>query len=506
MKLSEFISKLNLAHDVPNYYNSKFPYNCGYFNGSKFSFDCWNLIKAILGGWTDNYTKGYYVSPKNFPTGDCDGYHLLMQCVDRSRDFSQLKRPGTYLYISNSPHAGVYLGDFEYNGHIVNVVECTGAWESKVQYTYIDEYGRRFRWKGGEKNKYGWTDYGWLPYVEDDSNAPSEPSNDILTPSTGIDVSRWQKGFDLNNAKKEGFTYAIIKAGGADAGYYKDSQFENFYNQAVNDGFKVGAYFFGQAFSVEAAIQEANYFINILNGHRIVHVYYDVEAKMLNQGYQHLTEIIAAFCNTLIAAGYACGIYTSESQFNSRFNDAAVAIFPHWVARYSSKPPTIKSGAPIEIWQYGGSTNYLRSAKIAGTTVDQNIIYINWVDPDSQPICATRYVKTVNKTIDELAQEVLANVWGTGSARKKNLTAAGYDYEAVQKKVNEVVGMRKVSGKTYIAQDNSIKILGKTIVKRGESLSIIAKRYNTTVEKLMKANPQIKNKNLIYVGQEITIA
>ena len=228
MTLNDFISKLRLAHDVPNYYNNHFPYNCGYYDGQRFSFDCWNLVKAILGGWTDNYTKGYYVSPKNFPCGDCDGYHLLMQCTNRSKDFTQLKQPGTYLYLSTSPHAGVYLGDFEYNGHIVNVVECTGAWESKVQYTYVDEKGGRYLYKGGPKNKYSCTDYGLLPWV-DYNTAPVSPV------AYGVDVSRWQKGFDLNYAIAEGFNYAIIKAGGADAGFYKDSQFENFYQQALND-------------------------------------------------------------------------------------------------------------------------------------------------------------------------------------------------------------------------------------------------------------------------------
>ena len=328
--------------------------------------------------------------------------------------------------------------------------------------------------------------------------------------SLGIDVSTWQKGFDLNNAAIEGFTYCIAKAGGADAGHYKDSQFENFYNQAVEKGFKIGAYYFGCAFSVEAAIQEANYFINYLKGKRIVHVYYDVEGKMLNQGYNHLTEIIAAFCQTMINAGYACGVYTSESHFNSRFNDAAVAIFPHWVARYSSKAPTLKSGAPLEIWQYGGSTNYLRSPKIAGTTVDQDLIYIDWVDPDSQPIVASDTFVEIpdhTKTVDELAQEVLANVWGTGATRRKRLTEAGYDYTAVQKKVDEIIGMRKVTHKEYVVQEKVIKIpiIGVT-VKRGETLSAIAKRYNTTVDALMKENPEIVNKNLIYVGQYIKIA
>ena len=309
--------------------------------------------------------------------------------------------------------------------------------------------------------------------------------------SYGIDVSAWQKGFDLNYAKAEGFTYAIIKAGGADAGRYKDSQFENFYKQATEKGFKVGAYYFGCAFSVEAAIQEANYFISYLSGKRIVHVYYDVEGKMLNQGYQHLTEIITAFCQTMINAGYACGIYTSESQFNSRFNDSAVAIYPHWVARYAKSAPKLKSGAPIEIWQYGGSVNYLRSPKINGKTIDQDIINIDWVDPDSQPLTNEVTIPQYTKTVDELAQEVLAGLWGNGIIRKMKLTNAGYDYQAVQKKVDEIVGRRKVSKKTYI-------------VVKGDTLSKIAKRYNTTVDALVKAN-NIKNKNIIHVGQELVI-
>lgn len=43
------------------------------------------------------------------------------------------------------------------------------------------------------------------------------------------------------------------------------------------------------------------------------------------------------------------------------------------------------------------------------------------------------------KTIDEIAREVIAGKWGNGSDRKKRLTAAGYDYKAVQKRVNELL-------------------------------------------------------------------
>lgn len=43
------------------------------------------------------------------------------------------------------------------------------------------------------------------------------------------------------------------------------------------------------------------------------------------------------------------------------------------------------------------------------------------------------------KSADELAREVLQGKWGNGAERKKRLAAAGYDYAAVQKKVNQLV-------------------------------------------------------------------
>ena len=42
------------------------------------------------------------------------------------------------------------------------------------------------------------------------------------------------------------------------------------------------------------------------------------------------------------------------------------------------------------------------------------------------------------KSVDELAREVLQGKWGNGAERKKRLEAAGYDYAAVQKKVNRL--------------------------------------------------------------------
>lgn len=311
--------------------------------------------------------------------------------------------------------------------------------------------------------------------------------------SYGIDVSGWQKGFDLGKALEQGFTYAILKAGGADSKKpYKDSQFENFYKQAKAYGFKVGAYYFGCAFSTADAIKEANLFIQYLQGKDITHVYYDVEGSMLNQGYQHLTEIIATFCQTMINNGYACGVYTSESHFNSRFNDNALVMFPHWVARYSSRAPKLNSIAPVEIWQYGGSINYLRDPKIAGTTVDQDLINIDWADAPVMELKSIIIPAQASKSVDQLANEVLAGLWGNGIIRKAKLLHAGYDYNLVQKRVDEIVAQRKETGKAYI-------------VVKGDTLTSIAKRYNTTVKRLVEVNG-LTNPNLIHVGQYLKIS
>ena len=43
------------------------------------------------------------------------------------------------------------------------------------------------------------------------------------------------------------------------------------------------------------------------------------------------------------------------------------------------------------------------------------------------------------KSIDEIAKEVIQGKWGNGTERKEKLTAAGYDYATVQKRVNEIL-------------------------------------------------------------------
>jgi len=51
--------------------------------------------------------------------------------------------------------------------------------------------------------------------------------------------------------------------------------------------------------------------------------------------------------------------------------------------------------------------------------------------------------------VDELAQEVLDGKWGNGTDRKERLIAAGYDYSAVQAKVNALVKKQEAAPVYY---------------------------------------------------------
>lgn len=59
--------------------------------------------------------------------------------------------------------------------------------------------------------------------------------------------------------------------------------------------------------------------------------------------------------------------------------------------------------------------------------------------PASKPVSKPT---TAKKTIEQVAQEVLVGKWGNGDTRKQKLKAAGYDYNTVQAKVNELCGVK----------------------------------------------------------------
>lgn len=71
---------------------------------------------------------------------------------------------------------------------------------------------------------------------------------------------------------------------------------------------------------------------------------------------------------------------------------------------------------------------------------------------------------TKKKTVDELAKEVIAGKWGNGTTRKNKLTAAGYDYAAVQAKVDELMGGSKKTTTTTTAKKKSLQTIANEVI------------------------------------------
>ena len=108
-----------------------------------------------------------------------------------------------------------------------------------------------------------------------------------------------------------------------------------------------------------------------------------------------------------------------------------------------------------KLWQSG-----LRYS--AGMQIDADVCYVDYPAETAAWYKAhgTTVTAPAKKTVDELVWEVLDGKWGDGQQRFDDLTAAGYDYYAVQDAVNKEIRERESS-------DAPIKVGGTVMVKPG---------------------------------------
>lgn len=325
----------------------------------------------------------------------------------------------------------------------------------------------------------------------------------------GIDISTWQKGINLSQAKNEGVEFAILRAGFSTT---KDNQFETFYSQCKSLGIPVGAYLYSYATTVEQAKAEARALLGFLKGKQFEYpIVLDIEDKCQKKLSKDQNDaMIRAFGEIIEAAGYWFSVYTNVDFYNNYCHGKTLnAKYDWWMARWSSVAYT---GYNCGMTQFGGETNYIRSNKVAGRVVDQNYAYYDYPalmkqhglngyskqsssnnENNSQP-------QVVKKDVDTLAHEVIANLWGTKDTtptRKERLEAAGYDYAAVQNRVNEILGV-KTTPATPQAE--------YYVVKRGDCLWNIALKYygNGNMYTTIKALNNLKS-NVIYAGQKLRV-
>lgn len=310
----------------------------------------------------------------------------------------------------------------------------------------------------------------------------------------GIDISSWQKGINLEQAKKEGIEFAILRAG---TSYGKDKCFESFYKECKKLDIPVGAYFYIYSTNVDDAKKDAQKLLTYLKGKFFEYpIALDIESSYHKELDKETNDaIITAFCEVIENAGYWASVYTNVNFYKNYCNGKILnKKYDWWMARWSSVAYT---GYNSGLTQFGGESNYIRSNKVAGYVCDQNYSYYDY------PALMIKYglngygkkQETINKenkkSIDDIANEVIDGKWGNGQERKEKLTKQGYDYNIVQKRVNEIIHK---SNKIY------------HVVKKGDCLWDIAVKYYGSGSKykdIKKLNDL--SSNMIYPGQKLLI-
>jgi len=146
-----------------------------------FAFDCVNVIKGILWGWSGNLTKTYggakYKS-SGVPDINADG--MIAKCSGVSTNFAGIEI-GEAVWMPG--HIGIYIG-------VGKVIECTPKWDNKVQVSACQNIGTN-----PSMNNRMWVKHGKLPYI---TYVATEPTIQELVECLNnkgivVDVAKWVK-------------------------------------------------------------------------------------------------------------------------------------------------------------------------------------------------------------------------------------------------------------------------------------------------------------------------
>lgn len=187
----------------------------------------------------------------------------------------------------------------------------------------------------------------------------------------GVDLSRFQKGINFDALVNEGVEFVILRGA-----YHltKDSEFENFYKEAKVRKLPVGVYLYTIATTPQEAKEEAEFLLNnVLKGKQFeLPVYIDIEdERYYSRPKANNSAVVKSFCDTLEANDYFAGVYASTYFFATYLDDSQLKSYTHWVAQWSTQL-SYPDRSVVGMWQFGGSTNRIKSPIIAGVNVDQN--------------------------------------------------------------------------------------------------------------------------------------
>lgn len=291
----------------------------------------------------------------------------------------------------------------------------------------------------------------------------------------GIDISAWQgdAGIDLS---KIAYDFCIVKA--TEGTDYKNKYFTAHCDKVLSRKKLLGAYHYANGGDYKA---EADYFLQYAKkyiGKAILVL--DWEAKNNPQFGKSDLEWCLKWCNYVYQkTGIKPLIYVQKSAMDA----VKRCGYGLWVAQY---PDRVETGYQEHPWNEGKYNCLIRQY----TSVGKLSEYAGSLDLNKAYISAASWNKlvgkaktkptstTAKKSVNTLAKEVLADKWGKGDDRKNRLKAAGYDYDKVQARVNQLVKASQLSEDKIINAVAHEVISGKYGNEPERSKKLKAAGYN----------------------------
>lgn len=250
----------------------------------------------------------------------------------------------------------------------------------------------------------------------------------------GIDISYFQGNIDFKKVKADGIEFIIPRCGYGKSN--KDSKFSEYVAGAFAAGIEVpGIYHFSYALNEENAREEARQAVKFAQEAGLPKetiIFFDLEYDSVDYAKKYAVNIdkarcIAhtnAFCQEVQKHGYRTGIYANQDYLNRMYDEATIKKYIFWYANWNGgKTPSVKCA--FHQWSEKGKVNGIKG------NVDMDYYYGGADAPAKEPMTP--------EEIEKVAKEVLDGKYGNGNDRVKALTEAGYDYKAVQKRVNEIL-------------------------------------------------------------------
>lgn len=290
----------------------------------------------------------------------------------------------------------------------------------------------------------------------------------------GLDLSEHNGNVNFTKVKNSGISFVILRVGwiGNKENHTLDKKFEEYYNNAKANGLKVGFYVYSYVENETAMLSAINWVKNQISGKtRELPIFLDVEDEQISGlSKKNQTNLCKYFCDNFENSG----VYANLDWFKNKLNVNDLTNYKIWLAQWTSASMH-SADFKVDLWQYTSK------GKVDGINSKVDMNYCLNCKENSSTI-------TGQLSIEEVANAVIRGEFGNGEERKTKLANAGYNYNEVQAKVNELMGVSNVTYK----------------VKSGDTLSEIAQKFGTTVSKLASLN-NITNVNLIYTGQILKI-